>query len=174
MRTFIRTFAPAFAFIFGLTACQTLALEADPDRTKKGLLVAMTLSVDAIGVYGKLCAPLQTPACKSPKGYSDAKLIAGTLATDARLVVDGQRSAWAQIVIFGLTQAQLAKTLGDQPGPTNPDAPPNAETIAYIDSIDAADILISTASERVQEAVSVNTNLADLLADLDARVAALP
>lgn len=158
----------------GLPGAQTIGIEPDPDASKKALIVSMGFVVDAVGVYGKLCAPVQTPACKSPKHYADAKLIAGIIVTDAQLVIDGKRSTLAAALILGLTQYQLVKTIADTPGPTNPEAAPDQTAVAYVDSIAAADLLITTADQRVQAAYSVNTTLAELMTGLQAKVAALP
>ena len=164
----------ALASCTGWPGAQTLGVEDDPDSGKKALIVSMGFVVDAVGVYGKLCAPVQTPACKSPKTYADAKLIAGIIVTDAQLVIDGRRSTLAAALILGLTQYQLVKTIADTPGPTNPEAAPDQTAVAYIDSIAAADLLITTADQRVQAAYSVNTTLAELMAGLKAKVEALP
>ena len=164
----------ALASCTGWPGAQTLGVEDDPDSGKKALIVSMGFVVDAVGVYGRLCAPVQTPACKSPKSYADAKLIAGIIVTDAQLVVDGKRSTLAAALILGFTQYQLVKTIADTPGPTNPEAAPDQTAVAYIDSIAAADLLITTADQRVQAAYSVNTTLAELMAGLKAKVEALP
>lgn len=158
----------------GWPAVQTLGLQDDPDKGKKSLIVAMGFVVDAIGVYGKLCAPVQTPACNSPKSYADAKLIAGMIVNDAQLVMDGKRSSVAGALVLALVQYQLVKTISAQPGPTNPEVAPTEASISYIASIEAADLLISTADERVREAYGVNTSVEDLMAGLKAKVAALP
>ena len=158
----------------GWPGAQSLGIQSDPDASKKALLVTMGFVVDAVGVYGHLCAPVQTPACTEPKAYQDAKLIAGIVVTDAQLVAEGKRSALAASIIFGLTQYQLVKTVAHQPGPTDVNAEPTAAAISYIDTIGAADLLISTSSQRVQDAYGVNTSVADLLAELKAKVAALP
>jgi hypothetical protein len=164
----------ALASCSSLPGSQTLGLTEDPDRGKKALLVRMGLVVDALGIYGKLCAPVKTDACKSPQHYADAKLIAATIVDDAQLVVDGKLSPLAAGIIFGLTQAQLIKTLADEPAPTKPDAAPTQETIAYIDAIGAGLLLIQTADDRVAEGYGVNTTVAELMTDLQAKVAALP
>jgi hypothetical protein len=166
--------ALSLASCSGMPGAQTLGVEPDPDSGKKALIVSMGFVVDAVGVYGKLCAPVQTPACKSPKTYADAKLIAGIIVTDAQLVVDGKRSTLAAALILGLTQYQLVKTIADTPGPTNPEAAPDQTAVAYIDSIAAADLLITTADDRVRAAYGANTTVAELMAGLQVKVAALP
>jgi len=167
-------FLTACAGSTGLPAMQTLGLEPDADAQKKQVLAMMGLTVDAVGVYGKLCAPVQTKACNSPKHYQNAKLIAQSVSLDAKLVAEGRRSPVAALAIFALTQYALVKTVADQPGPTDPSAPPRPDAIAYIDAIDAADLLVTSADERVRDASGPNVSVADLLADLQARVAALP
>ena len=170
----------ALLLTLALTSCsnmpgaQTFGLEDDPDSGKKALIVSMGFVVDAVGVYGKLCAPVQTPACKSPKTYADAKLIAGVIVNDAQLIVDGKRSTLAGALILGLTQYQLVKTIADTPGPTNPEAAPDQTAVAYVDSIAAADLLITTADQRVRAAYGANTTVAELMVGLQAKVAALP
>jgi hypothetical protein len=166
--------ALTFTSCTGLPGAQTFGLEEDPDESTKALLVTMGFVVDAVGVYGKLCAPVQTPACKSPKHYADAKLIAGIVADDAALVVDGRRTPLAAALIFGLTQYQLVKTIAGTAGPQGSSAPPDLAAVAYIDSISAADLLIGAADQRVRAAYGVNTSVADLMAALRAKVAALP
>lgn len=158
----------------GWPGAQTLGVTEDPDKGKKSLIVAMSFVVDAIGVYGKLCAPVQTSACNSPKSYQDAKLIAGMIVSDAQLVMDGKRSSIAGALVLGLVQYQLVKTISAQAGPTNPEAAPTEVSISYIASIEAADLLISTADERVRGAYGVNTSVDELMANLKAKVAALP
>lgn len=158
----------------GWPGAQTLGVVDDPDAGTKALLVAMGMVVDGIGVYGHLCAPVQTPACNSPKTYADAKLIAQAMVADAQLVAAGKRSSTAATIIFALTQYQLVKTVANSPGPTNPQAAPDQEARAYIDSIAAGDLLISTADSRVRAAYGVNTSVASLMAGLEAKVAALP
>ena len=153
---------------------QTLGMERDPDASKKSLILAMGFVVDAIGVYGHLCAPVKTPACNSPKSYTDAKLIASAIAFDAQLVAAGRRSPIAEALVLGLVQYQLVKTIAAQPGPTNPQAPPDKAALAYVDSIAAADLLIDTADQRVQDALSVNTPVGDLVAELRQKVSNLP
>jgi len=175
----IRTIAAIFLALAltscsGLPGAQTIGIEPDPDASKKALIVSMGFVVDAVGVYGKLCAPVQTPACKSPKHYADAKLIVPTIIADAQLVVDGKRTPLVAWLILGMTQAQLVKTIADAPAPTNPEASPDQAAIAYVDAIGAADLLITGAEQRVHEAYGANTSLAELMAGLQAKVAALP
>ena len=166
------TIATVFAFF--LTACasipgaQTVGLESDPDKPTKAVLVAAGLMVDAVGVYCTL------PDHKA-KACRDAKLIAGGLVlTFAPLAKGQKRSNIFLTAALLYSQYQLAKTIADTPGPTDPEGYPKPETIAYLEAAGLLDILASTASERVQDGVSVNTSVADLVADLQAKVAALP
>ena len=164
----------ALASCGSMPGVQTVGLQSDPDSAKKALIVSMGFVVDAIGVYGKLCAPVQTPACNSPKTYADAKLIARTVVTDAQLVAEGKRTASVASLLFALTEYQLVKTIGNQPGPTDPASPPAIQAVAYIDSINAADLLITTADARVKDAFGVNTTVAELVMGLQQKVDALP
>lgn len=174
VRTLVAIITLTLASCSSLPGAQTLGLQEDPDSGKKAVLVRMALVVDALGVYGKLCAPVKTEACKSPEHYANAKLIAGTIVDDAQLVVNGTLDPLAATIIFGFTQAQLIKTIADAPAPTNPNAPPSAETIAYIDSIGAGVLLISTADQRVRDAYGVNTTVEELMVELRQKVEALP
>lgn len=178
-----RAFLATFAFVFTLTACasvpglQTAGLASDPESQTKALLVAMGLTVDAVGVYGRLpeCRDQGPRPCHKANPYRDAKLIANAVLQDAEALAAGRRSALAQIAIFGLTQWHLVKVISDDPEkPTNPELPPRLDAVAYIDAIDAADLLVSTADDRVQDAFSVNTSVADLLTSLREKVQALP
>lgn len=153
---------------------QTLGVEDDPHSEAKALLIAMSMTVDAVGVYGHLCAPVVTPACKSPKSYENLKRIAGTIVQDADDVVSGRMSPTAAIVIFAFTQYALVKTAANSTAPTNPQATPDEAAIAYIRSIAAGDMLISAASAKVRAAMSVNTTPAQLMVELRAKLAALP
>jgi len=173
-RIIILALALALASCAGWPGAQTLGVEPDPDSEKKALLVAMGLTVDAVGVYGALCAPVVTPACKSPQSYENLKRIAHTIVLDADDVVSGRLSPTAAILIFGFTQYALVKTAAGSPAPTNPQATPDEAAIAYIRSIAAGDMLISTASAKVRDAMAVNTTPAQLMAELRAKVAALP
>lgn len=172
----------ATVFAYFLTACasvpggQTLGLAPDPDRTAKAAIVTASFVVDGIAVYGKLpeCRKDGPKPCRVAKNYTDAKLIAQSLVGDMRLLVAGKRSAIATVATLALIQYQISKTIAAVPGPTDPFDPPRPDAIAYIDAIGAADVLVSTASDRVQDSLSVNSTLADLLADLEVRAAALP
>lgn len=169
---FLRTFIPALVFALTLSGCQTVGIDQDPDRSKKLALVTTTIMVDAVGVYGHL--PVcdrsipQPLGCQEVKRYSDAKLIAQLVAQDYQ----GSSPLLGLGLIYA--QWQLSKTIAGTPGPTNPNAPPNEQTTAYLHAIGLADILISTADQRVRDAVSVNTSVAELQAKLQASVAALP
>ncbi len=174
MRTFRRTFLTGFAFLIGLTACQTIGIEADKEAATKSILVATGLMVDAVAIYGHL-PPCPAPdPCRKEKAYQDAKLI--SLATVAAFepVRDGQRSSVFLSAALLYSQYQIAKTLANAPAPTVPEASPAPATLQYLEAAGLTDILISTAHERVQQAVSVNTSVGELLDHLSARVSALP
>ena len=164
----------ATVFAFFLTACasipgaQTVGLEPDPDKPTKAVLVAAGLMVDAVGVY---CA---LPDHKA-KACRDAKLIAGGLVLTLKPLGAGQRRSSVFLTAALLySQYQLAKTVAGTPGPTDPEGYPKPETVAYLEAAGLLDILALTASERVQDGVSVNTSVGDLVAELEAKVAALP
>ena len=173
MRTFCRTFFPAFAFIFGLTACQTVGIEADPEAVTKRAIVATSLAVDAVAVYGTLpaCGSGVGDMCQKPKAYRDAKLLTQAFASTLRATERPSVFLTAGLLYY---QWQLAKTVGADPGPTNPEAAPSDAVARQLQALQMADVLVSTFDERVQDAASVNTSTADLLADLELRVAALP
>jgi len=174
--------AIAAIFAYFLTACasvpgeQTLGLSPDPDRTKKTVLVSMGLAVDAIGVYGRLpaCEASGPRPCRHAARYRDLKFHAAAIVADAKLMAAGDRSSLATALIFAAMQYQMVKTVHDAAPPTNPDLPPTPAAVAYVDAIGAADLLINSADDRVRDGVSVNVSVAELVADLEARVAALP
>ena len=174
--------ASVFAFFLigcagntGIPGVQSVGLEPDPDRPAKLLLVTAGIAVDGVGVYGRFppCESKVKP-CHDPKKYRDAKLVAQAIAGDMKLLASGKRSDLAMGLILMYAQWQLAKTIAGEPSPTDPESPPATSTIQTLDAIGAAGILVTTASERVRDAASVNSSVADLLADLDSRVAALP
>ena len=166
------------ASLGGLPASQTLGLTEDPDRPVKMALVTTGLVVDAVAVYGKLppCnkAVPQPLGCRKENAYRDAKLILGGTVESFRAVRSGSLTSLVMVAALGYCQVQLAKTLAAESGPTAPGAAPTPQTVAYITAIGAADVLISGADDRIKDGVSVNTSVADLLVDLEARVAALP
>ena len=173
----------ATTFAFFLTACtsipgaQTVGLESDPDKPTKAVLVATGLMVDALAVYAALpdCGSGVGDACKKPKAYRDAKLIAqATVLTFAPLAKGQHRSSVFLSAALLYSQYQIAKTMASAPGPTNPESYPPPQTLQYLEAAGLADVLISTASERVQDGVSVNTSVGDLVMELEAKVAALP
>ena len=165
---------PATVFMFFLTACQTLGIDQDPDAQAKRLILATSFVADGVGVYGHLCAPVKTNACRSEKAYQDAKLILGALVEDAAAVSEGRMTPVVALATFGFVQWQLIKTVHGTPAPTDPNSPPLPDSYAYIQAIGAADMLVNTYDERVQDALAVNTSPQELLAGLRAKVAALP
>lgn len=174
MRTFWRTFSASFALIIGLTACQTLGIEEDKEAATKSILVAASFMVDAVGIYGHL-PPCPAPdPCRKDKAYQDAKLIALATVAAFEPVRDGQRSSVFLSAALLYSQYQIAKTLANAPAPTAPEASPPPATLQYLEAAGLTDILISTAHQRVQDAVSVNTSVDELLNHLSERVAALP
>lgn len=171
--------AAALALTLTLMACasvpgaQTVGLAADPDHDKKLAVVAATLTVDAVAIYGTLphCdkAIKQPLGCRDDRRYQDAKLIAQVVAQD-------YSSPTTALLGLGLTLAQwqIAKTVRATPAPTDPLSPPDDGTVQYLAALNMADLLVKTTDARVQDAVSVNTNLAELQAELAKKVAALP
>ncbi len=167
-----------------LSACasvpgtQTLGIDSDPDKLTKTVLVTAGLVVDAVGVYGHLppCAKaLKQPlGCRSEKAYRNAKLISQSTALGFEGLKNGNRSAL--LLSAGLLYAQymIAKDIAATPGPTDPNAPPSPTAVAYLEALGLADILVNSADERINDAASVNVTVADLVAELRAKVAALP
>ncbi len=163
----------ACASLSEVPGAQTVGAAPDPDHNKKLAVVAATFTVDAVAIYGALppCnkAIKQPLGCRNEKSYQDAKLI-------AKLVAQDYSNPTAAVLGIGLTLAQwqLSKTVRGAPGPTDPTAPPDEATVQYLNALNMSALLISTGDARVEEAVSVNTNLADLVAALNQKVAALP
>lgn len=179
----MRKFAPLLsAFLAAsLVACaslpgaQTVGIASDPDATTKQVLVAAGLMIDAVGVYGKLPpCELKVEPCRSEKAYSNAKLIATSVADGFQSLRNGSQSSL--LLTAGLVYAQytLAKTLSAAPGPTDPNAPPAAASVAYIQALGLADVLVNTADARIRDAASPNVTVVELLDDLSKKVAALP
>lgn len=164
--------AIASVFAFFLTACQTVGIESDPDRTHKAAIVATTLAVDAVKVYATLpdCGSGVGDMCKKPKAYTDAKLMTVSFAETLK----GARPSVFLTAGLLYYQYSLAKRLAEAPGPTNPEAAPSDAVAKQLLALQMSDVLISTLDSRVQDAFSVNTSVEELLADLDAKVAALP
>lgn len=171
----MRVFLAALVAI-SLSACQTIGIESDNQATIKQAIAVTSIAVDTVGAYGNLpdCAPGVGSLCKKPKAYTDAKLIAHSF-------VDGLKITAAQdhpsvFLSAGLLyfQFQLAKTIADAPSPTDPEAPPSIAVEKQLAALKLADILVSTADSRVKDAASPNTTVEELIADLDARVNALP
>lgn len=173
---------PAIVFAYFLTACssvpgtQTLGIDPDPQAEVKQAIVAATLAVDAVGAYGTLpsCKTVKG-LCKDDKAYMNAKLIvqsgAGGLAQLA-----SQKSPTGLLLTAGLVymQWQLTKTITQSPGPTDPNAPPAPALVAQLAALQAADVLIQTADQRVRDAAGPNVTVGELLDELQAKVAALP
>lgn len=168
----------AAVFAYFLTACasipgeQTFGLSSDPDRTHKAAIVATTLAVDALHVYAVLpeCGSGVGDACKKPKAYADAKLMTVSFAETLK----GPRPSVFLTAGLLYYQYSLAKRLAGSPGPTDPEAAPADSVAKQLAALGMLDVLILTADDRVQDAFSVNTSAADLLAELDARIVALP
>ena len=168
----------AITFAYFLTACasvpgsQSLGLASDPDRSYKAVIVATTLGIDAVHVYGTLpaCGSGVGDMCKKPKAYTDVKLITKGFAETLRQP-RGSIFLTSGLLYF---QYQVGKTLAGAPGPTDPEAAPSDAIAKQLAAMQLADILVSTADERVQDAFSVNTSAADLLKTLDEKLAALP
>lgn len=166
--------AVATVFCFFLTACQTVGIQSDPDKATKSILVASGFMVDALNVYGHLPpCELQVSPCKKEKNYQNAKLVA--LSTvESFQALDRQPSSIFLSAALLYSQFSIAKTLADAPAPTEAEAYPKPATVAYLEAAGIADILVSTADQRVQDALSVNTTTTDLLDQLAEKVAALP
>lgn len=166
-------FASLIAFI--LTACQTVGIESDPDAPVKAVIVATGIAVDTVGVYGTLppCV-LGVKPCHDPKKYAQAKLLAQSAGAALQTVGNSSRSQIFLTAGLLYFQYEAAKTLAGSPGPTNPEAPPTNTTVATLQALNLADVLVSTADQRVRDSSGPNVTVADLLADLQKRVAALP
>jgi hypothetical protein len=170
--------AIATVFAYFLTACasipgeQTLGLSRDPDATHKAAIVATTLAVDALHVYATLpeCGSGIGDMCKKPKAYRDAKLMTVSFAETLK----GPRPSVFLTAGLLYYQYSLAKRLAGAPSPTDPEAAPSDSVAKQLAALKAADILVSLADDRVQDAFSVNTSAADLMAELESKVAALP
>ena len=156
-----------------LSGCQTLGLESDPDQATKLAIAASGIMVDAVGVYGHL-PPCGVDPCRVEKRYRDAKLIAQAVGGSFEALRHRPRASWFLTAALLYGQYEIAKTIGDSPAPTLPEEPPMPATIATLEAAGLADILISTADERVRDAASVNTTIPELLDALGAKVAALP
>ena len=163
-------------FAYFLTACQTVGIEGDPEKPTKLVLASAGLMVDAVGVYGALplCGSGVGDACKNEKRYRDAKLVAQSTANVLAAVKTQPRSSIFLTAALLYSQYQVAKTIAAAPAPTEPEAYPTPQTVAYLEAAGLLDILVNSADQRVQDAASVNTSVADLVDDLQARVAALP
>ena len=175
MRTFSRTFFPAFAFIFGLTACQTLGVESDPDRTTKAAIASASIVTDAVAAYCRL------PGKESglhpysvPERCRDAKMIMTSVAASFEPLRYSERPSIFLTAGLLYAQFQVAKTIADAPAPTSPEAPPTPAVAAYLQGIGMADILVSTADDRVRDAIGPNTSVVELLDELQDKVASLP
>lgn len=174
--------AVASVFAFFLTACasvpgsQTLGLEDDPDRPTKLVLAAATLMVDGVHVYAALpvCGSGVGDACRSEKRYRDAKLIAQSTASMLSSVNTQRRSSVFLTAALIYSQYQIAKTVAAAPAPTEPEAYPTPAVVAQLEALGLLDVLVNTADDRVRDAASVNTSVASLVENLQARAAALP
>lgn len=168
--------AVATVFCFFLTACQTLALEEDPDRPTKLVLASAALLVDGVHVYAALplCGSGVGDGCRVERRYRDAKLLAQSTANVLAAVKTQKRSSIFLTAALLYTQYQVAKTVAGAPGPTDPEGYPTPAVVAQLEALGMLDVLINSADERVQDAASVNTSVADLVDHLQARAAALP
>lgn len=175
-------FASLIAFV--LTACahvpgaQTVGLESDPDQATKMVLVSAGLVTDAVAVIGHMppCdkAVKQPLGCKPEKAYRDSKLILQATVAGFEGLKSGNRSALLLSAALIYAQYAIAKDLAAQPGPTNPDAAPTPQAVAYLDAIGLADVLVNSADQRVRDASSPNVTVQELLVELQGKVAALP
>src|SRR3990167_6064275 len=173
VKMFLRTFLPAFVFALTLTACQSIGISDDPERAYKSTIVATSLAVDAVAVYGTLpvCGSGIGDMCQKPKAYRDAKLLTQSFAATLRATERPSVFLTAGLLYY---QWQLARMVGGDHGPTNPEAAPSDAVVRQLQALQMADVLVATFDERVRDAASVNTSTADLLADLELRVKALP
>lgn len=160
------------ALLASLTACQTVGIESDPDRTHKAAIVATALAVDSLHVYATLpeCGSGVGDACKKPKAYADAKLMTVSFAETLK----GPRPSVFLTAGLLYYQYSLAKRLAGAPSPTDPEAAPSDSVAKQLAALGMLDVLILTADDRVQDAFSVNTSASDLMAELESKVAALP
>ena len=176
MSLFTRTFLPAFVFALTLMGCQTVGIDEDPQRPLKITIAASAIAVDTVGAYGKLpdCGSGVGDMCRSPKSYASAKTISQTFVRGLSMTSGTPRSSIFLTAGLLYFQYELSKTITDAPAPTDPEADPTEAVRKKLEALEALDLLVSTADERVTAAASVNTTVAELLADLNARVLALP
>ena len=170
---FLRTFLPAFVFALTLMGCQTVGIESDPERAYKSTIVATGLAVDAVAVYGTLpaCGSGVGDMCQKPNAYRDAKMLTKAFAVTLRGAERPSVFLTAGLLYY---QWQLAKTVGGEPGPTNPEAAPADSVVRQLQALQMADVLVSTFDARIEAASGPNVTVAELLATLDAKIAKLP
>lgn len=155
---------------------QSVGLVDDPDHNTKVALVASGFVVDAVGVYGALPSCVTTKGlCRDDKAYANAKLVA-TSGVIGIAQLAGQKSPSGILMTAGLLymQWQISKNLGHDAGPTDPNAPPAPAAVAYLQALGLADVLVQTADSRIQSASGPNVTVAELVSDLENKVAALP
>lgn len=163
----------------GVPGSQTLGISADPEQAVKMTIVATSLVTDAVAVVGKLppCDKTvsQPLGCRPEKAYRDAKLILQS-TVDGFSGIQGSNglSSLVMVAALGYAQYEISKTLANESGPTNPQGAPTPQTVAYLAAIGAADVLINSADQRVRDASGPNTTVPELLAELQAKVSALP
>ena len=184
MRILNRTFSALLAAIMlvSVAACaslpggQTLGLSSDPDQTTKQALVASGFVVDAVGVYGALPSCVTTKGlCRDDRAYANAKLVATSGVTGIAQLA-GQKSPSGILMTAGLLymQWQISKNLAHDVGPTDPSSPPAPASVAYLQALGLADVLVQTADSRIQAASGPNVTVAELVSDLENKVATLP